>query len=102
MPLSKSLTLRGYLVHEVLSDPASRAAAKAFILDGLAAGSLKPVIAATFPFERTVDARRFLESNEQLGKIVVTVSRTARRQTVTRSCGHPASSAKDEAGKNRV
>jgi NADPH:quinone reductase-like Zn-dependent oxidoreductase len=71
--LSKSLTLRGYLVHEVLSDPARLAAAKAFILDGLAAGSLKPVIAATFPFERIVDAHRFLESNEQLGKIVVTV-----------------------------
>jgi NADPH:quinone reductase-like Zn-dependent oxidoreductase len=71
--LSKSLTLRGYLVHEVLSDPARLAAAKAFILDGLAAGSLKPVIAATFPFERIVDAHRFLESNEQLGKILVTV-----------------------------
>ena len=71
--LSKSLTLRGYLVHEILSDPARLAAAKVFILDGLAAGSLKPVIAATFPFERIVDAHRFLESNEQLGKIVVTV-----------------------------
>ncbi|MFM0510026.1 zinc-dependent alcohol dehydrogenase family protein [Paraburkholderia sp. RL17-373-BIF-A] len=71
--LSKSLTLRGYLVHEILSDPARLAAAKVFILDGLAAGSLKPVIAATFPFERIVDAHRFLESNEQLGKILVTV-----------------------------
>ena len=71
--LSKSLTLRGYLVHEILTDPARLAAAKAFILDGLAAGLLKAVIAATFPFERIVDAHRFLESNEQLGKIVVMV-----------------------------
>jgi NADPH:quinone reductase-like Zn-dependent oxidoreductase len=60
-------------VHEILTDPARLAAAKAFILDGLAAGLLKPVIAATFPFERIIDAHRFLESNEQLGKIVVTV-----------------------------
>ncbi|RKF50958.1 zinc-dependent alcohol dehydrogenase family protein [Paraburkholderia fungorum] len=71
--LSKSLTLRGYLVHEIIGDPARLAAAKAFILDGLTAGALKPVIARTFPFDRIVDAHRFMESNEQLGKIVVTV-----------------------------
>jgi hypothetical protein len=35
-------------VHEILTDPARLAAAKVFILDGLAAGLLKPVIAATF------------------------------------------------------
>ncbi|SIO72296.1 NADPH:quinone reductase, partial [Burkholderia sp. GAS332] len=71
--LSKALTLRGYLVHEIVSDPARLAAAKAFILDGLTSGSLKPIIARTFPFDQIVDAHRFLESNEQLGKIVVTV-----------------------------
>ncbi|MFG3756686.1 NADPH:quinone reductase, partial [Klebsiella pneumoniae] len=46
--LSKTLTLRGYLVHEIIGDPARLAAAKAFILDGLASGALKPVIARTF------------------------------------------------------
>jgi len=71
--LGKSLTLRGYLVHEIISDPARLAAAKAFILDGLAEGTLKPVIAKTFPFEEIVEAHRFLESNTQFGKIVVTV-----------------------------
>ncbi|MBP1887712.1 zinc-dependent alcohol dehydrogenase family protein [Sinorhizobium mexicanum] len=71
--LSKSLTLRGYLVHEIISDPARLAAAKAFILEGLADGSLRPMIARIFPFEEIVDAHRFLESNEQFGKIVVTV-----------------------------
>jgi NADPH:quinone reductase-like Zn-dependent oxidoreductase len=71
--LSKSLTLRGYLVHEIVAEPARLAAAKAFILDGLTSGSLQPVIATTFPFEEIVDAHRFLESNEQFGKIVVTV-----------------------------
>jgi NADPH:quinone reductase-like Zn-dependent oxidoreductase len=71
--LSKSLTLRGYLVHEIVGDPARLKAAKAFILEGLEAGALKPVVAKTFTFDRIVEAHRFLESNEQFGKIVVTV-----------------------------
>lgn len=71
--LSKSLTLRGYLVHEILGDPARLAAAKAFILGGLARGALRPVIARTFPFDQIVEAHRYLESNQQFGKIVVTV-----------------------------
>lgn len=71
--LAKSLTLRGYLVHEITGDPARLQAAKAFILDGLASGALKPVIARSFPFDDIVEAHRFLESGEQFGKIVVTV-----------------------------
>lgn len=71
--LGKSLTLRGYLVHELLTDPLRLAAAKAFILDGVAAGALRPIIARTFPFEQIVEAHRYLESNAQFGKIVVTV-----------------------------
>ncbi|HEV2512903.1 zinc-dependent alcohol dehydrogenase family protein [Bosea sp. (in: a-proteobacteria)] len=71
--LSKSLTLRGYLVHEIAGAPARLAAAKAFILEGLGDGSLKPIIARTFPFEQIVEAHRYLESNEQFGKVVVTL-----------------------------
>ena len=71
--LSKSLTFRGYLVHEITRDPARLNAAKAFILRGLDAGLLGPVIARTFAFDQIVDAHRFLESNEQLGKIVMLV-----------------------------
>ena len=71
--LSKMLTLRGYLVHEVISSPKRLDAAKAFITQGLESGALRPVIARTFAFEDIVAAHRFLESNEQLGKIVVTV-----------------------------
>lgn len=71
--LTKSLVLRGYLVHEITRDAARLARAKAFILDGLADGALKPIIARTFPFDEIVEAHRFLESNEQFGKIVVTI-----------------------------
>ncbi|QOG22832.1 MULTISPECIES: zinc-dependent alcohol dehydrogenase family protein [Bradyrhizobium] len=71
--LTKSLVLRGYLVHEVIRDPMRLARAKAFILDGLSDGSLNPIIARTFRFEDIVEAHRFLESNAQFGKIVVTI-----------------------------
>jgi NADPH:quinone reductase-like Zn-dependent oxidoreductase len=71
--LTKSLTLRGYLIHEITADPARLEAAKAFVLAGLKSGALKPVIDRTFPFDQIVEAHRYLESNAQFGKIVVTV-----------------------------
>jgi NADPH:quinone reductase-like Zn-dependent oxidoreductase len=71
--LRKVLTLRGYLVHEIIGDPARREAAKTFILDGLSSGALRPAIAKTFPFDQIVEAHLYLESNQQFGKIVVTV-----------------------------
>ncbi len=71
--LRKHLTLRGYIIHEIIRDPARLSAAKAFILDGLTSGSLRPIIARTFPFEQIAEAHSFMESNEQFGKIIVTV-----------------------------
>jgi NADPH:quinone reductase-like Zn-dependent oxidoreductase len=71
--LAKTLTLRGYLVHEVISSPTRLTAAKAFVLEHLASGALRPVIAKTFEFDEIVAAHRFLESNAQFGKIVVSV-----------------------------
>ncbi|TIL32466.1 MAG: NADPH:quinone reductase [Mesorhizobium sp.] len=71
--LAKTLTLRGYLVHEIVRDPVKLEAAKTFILGGLKTGELKPVIAKTFAFEQIVEAHRYLESNEQFGKVVVSV-----------------------------
>ena len=44
-----------------------------YIYDRLANGSFKPKIARTFPFDRTVEAYRYLESNEQIGKVVITL-----------------------------
>lgn len=71
--LSKSLTMRGYVLFEILNDAARFTKAKQFIVQALADGKLKPIIAKTFAFEDIVEAHRFLESNEQIGKIVVTV-----------------------------
>ena len=34
---------------------------------------MQPVIARTFALDQIVEAHRFLESNQQIGKVVVTV-----------------------------
>jgi NADPH:quinone reductase-like Zn-dependent oxidoreductase len=71
--LGRWLTIRGYVLMEITSDPRRLDRAKTFINDGLADGSFKPHIARTFPLAEIVEAHRYLESNEQIGKIVVTV-----------------------------
>ncbi|MEP0080400.1 zinc-binding dehydrogenase, partial [Marinobacter sp.] len=49
------------------------ARARAFILEGLESGALRPLIAKTFALDEIQEAHRFLEANQQIGKIVVTV-----------------------------
>jgi NADPH:quinone reductase len=71
--LGKSLTIRGYVLFEVTSDPVRLERAKEFVLDGLKSGHLKPIIAKTFQLSEIAEAHRYLESNQQIGKIVVTV-----------------------------
>jgi NADPH:quinone reductase-like Zn-dependent oxidoreductase len=46
---------------------------KQYIYDHLADGTFKPKIARTFPFAQTVEAYQYLESNEQIGKVVITL-----------------------------
>jgi NADPH:quinone reductase-like Zn-dependent oxidoreductase len=58
---------------EITTNPERLKKAVRFIVEALEKGKLKPVIAKTFPLEQIVEAHRFLESNEQFGKIVVTV-----------------------------
>ena len=72
--MRKGLTLRAYTLHEINRNPESLAEAKRFIFDGLENGTLAPIIARSFPLEAVVDAHRYLESNEQIGKVVMTVA----------------------------
>lgn len=71
--IGKSLTFRGYLLMEITGDPAKLEQGVEFTNSGLADGSLRPIVAKTFPFEQIAEAHRYLESNEQIGKVVVTV-----------------------------
>jgi len=70
----KGLSVRGWVASHIWGRPERFARAQSLVLRGLAEGHLKPVIAKTFPLTQIVDAHRFLESNQQLGKIVVTVN----------------------------
>ncbi len=47
---------------------------KQYVYDGLNSGALKPVIDSTFTLDAIVDAHLYMESNQQKGKIVVTVN----------------------------
>ena len=42
------------------------------LLNELRAGRLKPVVAKTFPLERAADAHRFIQSRQNIGKVVLT------------------------------
>lgn len=71
--LGKGLIVRGYTLFEVRRDPKVLEVAKKYIFDRLADGRFTPKIARTFPFTQTVEAYRYLESNQQVGKVVITV-----------------------------
>jgi NADPH:quinone reductase-like Zn-dependent oxidoreductase len=71
--LSKHLTVKGYTLFELVSDPAAVAIAKKYVFDKLAAGEFKPRVDKTFPLSEIVAAHRYMESNAQIGKIVVVV-----------------------------
>ncbi len=71
--LAKWATIRGYVMMEITSDPERLERGKKFVNEGLADGSFKPLIARTFPLDQIVEAHRYLESNQQIGKVVVTV-----------------------------
>ena len=69
----KSLSLRGWVFSFIAGNPARFERYRDLMLRGLAGGQLKPVIARQFPLQQIVEAHRYLESNEQVGKVVVTV-----------------------------
>jgi NADPH:quinone reductase-like Zn-dependent oxidoreductase len=71
--LGRGLSIRGYVLMEVTLNPALAEGAKKYVFDRLADGRFVPKIARTFPFAQTVEAYRYLESNQQVGKVVITV-----------------------------
>src|SRR5262244_3761513 len=84
--LQKALNIRGYWLAEItvpellnghaaggLTNPERLTRAKNYVYNRVKTGQLKPKIAKTFPFEDVVQAYQYMESNEQVGKIVLTV-----------------------------
>jgi NADPH:quinone reductase-like Zn-dependent oxidoreductase len=68
----KNLSIRGWVASTIWNHPERFARAKDLILRGLADQHLRPVIAKTFALKDIVAAHTYLESNQQVGKIIVT------------------------------
>jgi NADPH:quinone reductase-like Zn-dependent oxidoreductase len=71
--LGKGLSIRGYSLMEVTLNPSTLEPAKKYIYDRLADGRFVVKIAGTFSLNEVVGAYQFLESNQQVGKLVITV-----------------------------
>ena len=69
----KALSVRGWIASEIWNKPERYGPYKDLILRGLFGGQLRPVISRTFTLDEIVEAHRYLESNQQIGKIVVMV-----------------------------
>jgi len=73
LAIRKGLNIRAYTLFQITKDPERSPRALKFVTEGLSSGVLKPIIVKTFKLDEVVEAHRYMESNEQIGKIVVTV-----------------------------
>jgi NADPH:quinone reductase-like Zn-dependent oxidoreductase len=71
--IGKILTIKGHNIWVTSGNPQRQKAAVDFVINGLEKGTLKPIIDRVFPFDKIVDAHRYLEASGQFGKIVVTI-----------------------------
>ena len=78
---ARNFTLNSYMVYNYSGMPIlgiqrneeAFSRAVEFVTRNLASRKLKPTIAKTFPLREIRDAHRYMEANQQIGKIVVTV-----------------------------
>ncbi len=68
----RSIGMFGYTFGELRGTPEWEIMKK-YIYDHLADASFKPEIARIFPFDQAVEAYKYLESNQQIGKIVISL-----------------------------
>lgn len=68
-----AVSLRAYSLREITRNPERLAIAKKYTFERLADGRFVPKIAKIFSYTETVEAYHYLESNQQVGKVVITV-----------------------------
>ncbi len=71
--LGKSLSIRGYTLSEILSNPDRWSRAEKDLRAGFEDGTLSPTIGERYTFDEIIDAQRFMEANKNIGKIVAVV-----------------------------
>ena len=70
--LAKRLFFKFHSLYDTMRLPEKRAACFAYVHDQVGSGALKVIVDRTFPLEDIVEAHRYMESNVQRGKVVVT------------------------------
>jgi NADPH:quinone reductase-like Zn-dependent oxidoreductase len=71
--IGKLVTIKGHTLWVTSSDKTRRDAAVEYVLRGFESGALRPMIDRSFKFDEMREVHRYLESNGQFGKLVVTV-----------------------------
>ena len=66
--LGKSLTIRGYVLHEITTDLSQLRRAEQFVVGGLSSGKLAPVIAKTFSLDQIVERIAIWNPTRRLGR----------------------------------
>ena len=69
-----ALNLRTYTIREITGDAERMARGVEFVAAGLRDGTFRAVVDRVFPLDEIAAAHRYLESNAQVGKIVVQVA----------------------------
>ncbi len=71
--LANAFSIRGYMLMEITLDPDKLKTATKYVYDRLADGRFVPKVAKTFPLADVWRRIAILESNQQIGKVVITV-----------------------------
>lgn len=71
--LQKTLTIRGYVLFEITQDPHKLKEARDWVFNAIKNGDIHPTIDKTFTLDTIREAHEYMESNQQKGKIVVSV-----------------------------
>ncbi len=69
----KNLTVQAFTIFPLTMNPITRAEAEAYVYRHLENGDFKPLIDKCFQLSEIVEAHRYMETNQQVGKIVVRV-----------------------------
>ena len=65
--------ITAYKIFDTTNDSERLKAAVEFTLTGFERGAFKTYVDKVFPFEQLVESHKYLEGNDQFGKIVVSV-----------------------------
>jgi NADPH:quinone reductase-like Zn-dependent oxidoreductase len=69
----RDLTVRGFATNYLVADLRMRDQAVAYVQERIDNGAFIPVIDKVFGLDEAVEAYRYLQSNQQIGKILITV-----------------------------